>query len=106
MHVSVATVMDIKVEIETSVSARVSWDAINFPGISGYIVYYSLTGNSKRQAEEYVDVPGSSTTTVLIEDLVNGVEYQFTVVALANLNGDEITGPRAMPVVMRIVLEG
>ncbi len=60
----------------------------------------------KRQAEQSVDVPGSSATTVLIEDLVNGVEYKFTVVVLANLNGDEITGPRAMPVVMRIVLAG
>ena len=99
-------VMNIRVEIETSSSARVSWDAINIPGISGYIVYYSLTGNRKRQAEQSVDVPGSSATTVLIEDLVNGAEYQFTVVALANLNGDEITGPRAMPVVMRIVLAG
>ncbi len=51
-------------------------------------------------------VPGSSATTVLIEDLVNGAEYQFTVVALASLNGNEITGPRAMPVVMRIMLAG
>ncbi len=99
-------VMNIRVEIVTSTSARVSWDAINFPGISGYIVYYSLTGNRKRQAEESVGVPGSSSTTLLLEDLVNGAEYQFTVVALANLNGDELTGPRAMPVVMRIVIAG
>ncbi len=97
--------MNIRVEIETSSLARVSWDAINIPGISGYVVYYSLTENRKRQlqAEESVDVPGSSATTVLIEDLVNGAEYQFTVVALASLYGD---GPRAMPVVMRIVLAG
>ncbi len=33
---------------------------------------YSLTENRKRQAEESIDVPGSSATTVLIEDLVNG----------------------------------
>ncbi len=104
--VSVAMVMNIRVEIVTSTSARVSWDAINFPGMSGYIVSYSLTGNRKRQAEQSVDVPGSSATSVVIEDLVNGSEYQFTVVALANLNGDEIIGPRAMPVVMRIVLAG
>ncbi len=96
-------VMNIRVEIETSSLARVSWDAINIPGISGYVVYYSLTENRKRQAEESVDVPGSSATTVLIEDLVNGAEYQFTVMALASLYGD---GPRAMPVVMRIVLAG
>ncbi len=98
-------VMNIRVEIVTSTSARVSWDAINFPEITGYIVYYSLTGNRKRQAEQSVDVPGSSVTTVLIEELGNGAEYQFTVVALANLNG-EITGSTVMPVVMRIVLAG
>ncbi len=34
-------VMNIRVEIETSSSARVSWDAINIPGISGYIVLQS-----------------------------------------------------------------
>ncbi len=70
------------------------------------MVHYIKAGNKKRQAEESVDVTGSSATTVLIEDLVNGAEYQFTVVALAILNGDEITGPRAMPVMMRIVLAG
>ena len=99
-------VMNIRVEIETSTSARVSWDVINLPGISGYIVYYSLTGNRKRQAEQSVDVPGSSATTVLIEDLVNGAEYQFTVVALANLNGVNISGSRAMPIVVPIMLPG
>ncbi len=29
-------------------------------GITGYIAYYSLTGNRKRQAGESVDVPGYS----------------------------------------------
>ncbi len=56
-------VMNIRVEIVTSTSARVSWDAIDLHEILGYIVYYSLTGNRKRQAEESVDVPGSSATT-------------------------------------------
>ncbi len=97
-------VMNIMVEIETSTSARVSWDAIDFPGITGYIVYYGLTGNRKRQAEQSMDVPGSSANMVLIEDLVNGAEYQFTVVALANLDGASISGSRAMPIVMLIVL--
>ena len=51
-----------------------------------------------------MDVPGSSATTVLIEDLVNGAEYQFTVVALANLDGANISGSRSMPIVMPIML--
>ncbi len=97
-------VLDTRVEIVTSTSARVSWDTIDFFEISGYIVYYSLTGNRKRQAEKSVDVPGSSATTVLIEDLVNGAEYQFTVVAVSNLNGANISGSRAMPIVMTIIV--
>ncbi len=97
-------VMNIRVVIVTSTSARVSWDVINLPGISGYIVYYSLTGNRKRQAEQSVDVPGSSANMVLIEDLDYGAEYQFTVVALANLDGASISGSRAMPIVMLIML--
>ncbi len=70
------------------------------PGITGYIVYYSLRANRNKQAEQSVDVP------VLIEDLVNGAEYQFTVVALANLNGANISGSRAIPIVMPIMLPG
>ncbi len=97
-------VMNIMVEIVTSTSARVSWDAIDFPGITGYIVYYSLTGNRKRQAEQSVDVSGSSANMVLIEDLVNGAEYQFTVVALANLDGANISGLSATSIVMPIML--
>ncbi len=96
--------MNIRVEMVTSTSARVSWDAINFPGITGYIVYYSETGNRNKQAEQSVDVPGSSATTVLIEDLVNGAEYKFTVVSLANLDGANISGSRAIPIVMPIML--
>ncbi len=94
-------VMNIMVEIVTSTSARVSWDAVDFPGISGYIVYYSLRANRNKQAEQSVDVPGSS---VIIEDLVNGAEYQFTVVALANLDRANISGSRAIPIVMPIML--
>ncbi len=98
--------MNIRVEIETSTSTIVSWNAIDLPEITGYIVYYSLTGNRKRQAERSVDVSGSSATTVLIENLAKIAEYQFTAVAVANLDGAEILGPRAMPVVMRIVTSG
>ncbi len=43
---------------------------------------------------------------MLIEDLVNGAEYQFTVVALANLDGANISGSRAIPIVMPIMLPG
>ena len=110
MHVTIITVlvamvMNVRVEIVTNTSARVTWDAIIFPEITGYIVYYSQTGNRKRQAEQSVEVPGSSSTTVLIKDLVNGVVYQFTVVAVTNLNGAEIASPRTtMPISMRIML--
>ncbi len=63
-----------------------------------------LTGSLAASQADYG--PGKAVTTVLIEELGNGAEYQFTVVALANLNGDEITGSTVMPVVMWIVLAG
>ncbi len=89
MNVSVAMVMNIRVEMVTSTSARVSWDTINMPGISGYIVYYTKAGNSNEQS---VSFAGSSAATV----------YQFASVAVQNLNGIEILGPRPAPLIMRI----
>ncbi len=99
MNVSVAMVMNIRVEMVTSTSARVSWDAINIPGISGYIVYYTKAGNSNEQS---ISVAGSSAATVLIENFDGGAVYQFASVAVQNLNGIEILGPRPAPLIMRI----
>ena len=93
---SIALVMNVEVEVVSDTSVRVLWDSVDIPEITGYTVYYSQTGNRKRQSEESVTVP-SSDNSVVIEGLLNNVEYQFQVVAIAELDGDVITGQRSSP---------
>ena len=82
-------------------SVKVSWDRIIIPEITGYTVYYSQTGN--RQSEEVSVTVPSSADSALIEGLVVNVEYQFQVVAVAELEGGGVVmGQRSM--VTRIVL--
>ena len=87
-------VTGVMVEQLTATSVRVSWDEIPVDGIT-YRVYYSQTG---RQSEEFITVP-SSDSSVVIEGLLNNVEYQFEVVAIAELDGDVIMGQRSMLIV-------
>ena len=83
-------VVNVKVELVTDMSVRVSWDLLDIPKITGYIVYYSQTGNTRS-----VNVT-SSTNSVAISGLVNNVEYQFQVAAIAELNGDRAIGERSI----------
>ena len=87
--------MNVEVEVVSDTSVRVSWDSVDIPEITGYTVYYSQTGNRKRQSEESITVP-SSDNSVVIEGLLNNVEYQFQVVAIAELDGDVIIGQRSL----------
>ena len=87
--------MNLEVEVVSDTSVRVSWDSVDIPEITGYTVYYSQTGNRKRQSEEFVTVPNSD-NSVVIEGLLNNVEYQFQVVAIAELDGDVIIGQRSL----------
>ena len=79
----------IMVEVVSATSIQVSWDRLDIPEISGYIVYYSQTGNS----EMATTVP-SSKNSVTIDGLLTDVEYQFQVVAVAELDGDVVMGER------------
>ena len=90
-----ALVMNLEVEVVSDTSVRVSWDSVDIPEITGYIVYYSQTGNRKRQSEESITVP-SSDNSVVIEGLLNNAEYQFQVAAIAELDGDVIMGQRSL----------
>ena len=81
--------MNVVVEVVSDTSVRVSWNIVDIPEITGYTIYYSQTGNRKRQSEESITVP-SSDNSVVIEGLLNNVEYQFQVVAIAELDGDVI----------------
>ena len=56
-------------------------------------VYYSQTGNRKRQSTEMS--MDSTTNSVDIDGLDSNVEYQFQVVAIAVVNGQTIEGERS-----------
>ena len=79
-------VMNVEVEIPSATSVKVSWDRLDIPEITGYIVYYS-----QRQTDitEHIF---SHENYVTIDNLLTDVEYQFEVVAVAELDGDVITG--------------
>ena len=55
--------------------------------ITGYIVYYS-----QRQRDITENNIFSHENSVIIDNLLTDVEYQFEVVAVAELDGDVVTG--------------
>ena len=77
-------------EVVSATSIQVSWDRLDIPEITGYIIYYGQTGNS----EMVTTVPGSE-NSVTIENLLTDVEYQFQVVAVAELDRDVLMGKRS-----------
>ena len=77
-------------EVVSATSIQVSWDRLDIPEITDYMVYYSQTGNSEK-----VTTVSSSENSVTIENLLTDVEYQFQVVAVAELDGDVVTGERS-----------
>ena len=82
-----AKVMNVEVDITSATSVRVSWDRLDIPEITGYIVYYS-----QRQRDITENNIFSHENSVIIDNLLTDVEYQFEVVAMAELDGDVVTG--------------
>ena len=88
-----AVVMNVQVEELTSTSVRVSWDRIDIMEITSYTVYYSATGS--RRNEKSITV-ASSQNSVMIDNLLSDVDYQFQVAAVAFLYGDvRVKGQRS-----------
>ena len=83
-------VMNVEVEVISAGSVRVSWDSLDIPEITCYIVYYSQTGNTQS-----VNVT-TSTNSVVIDGLMSNVEYQFQVAAIAELDGERFIGERSI----------
>ena len=81
-----AVVMNVEVEITSATSVRVSWDRLDIPEITGYIVYYS-----QRQTD-ITEHLFSHENSVIIDNILSDVEYHFEVVAVAELDGDVVTG--------------
>ena len=85
-------VVNVEIDIISSTSLRVSWDRLDIPEITRYIVYYNQTGNSEMVAS--VDVSGSE-NSVIIEDLMSNIQYQFEVVGVVEVEGDVVMGERS-----------
>ena len=91
----IVVVMDVRVERERNItSVRVVWERIDVPGITNYTIYYSAVGNRMTQSEQSVTVSGSK-NSIVIMGLLNNVEYQFQVVAIGTVNGQEVVGERS-----------
>ena len=96
-------VMNVIVAVLSDTTVQVSWDRLDVPEVTGYIVYYSQTGNSEMvTAEQSVNISNSN-ASVIIDNLINSTLYQFEVVAVADLNGDVVIGQRS-PTSSTIVL--
>ena len=96
--------MNTMIEIVSSTSVRVSWDRLDIAEIIGYMVYYSQTGNNEMvTSTEWSINVSNSTNFVVVTSLVNSAEYQFEVVAVAELNGEGTVGPRSETITARVV---
>ena len=62
-----AVVMNVEVEISSATSVRVSWDRLDIPEITGYIVYYS-------QRQRDIKHIFSLENSVIIDNLLSDVE--------------------------------
>ena len=82
----------------SATSVRVSWDRLDIPEITGHIVYYSQTVNSIF-TETSVYVP-SSQNSVVIDNLLTNMEYQFQIVATAEFNRETMRGQRSERIVI------
>ena len=80
----------ILLEVVSATSIQVTWDQLDIPEITGFRVYYSQTGNS-----EIIKEVSDSDNSLIIENLLTDVEYQFQVVAVAKLDGEIIIGERS-----------
>ena len=77
-------------EVVSVTSIQVSWDGLEIPELTGYIVYYSQAGNSEMNT-----TISCSENSVTLNNLLTNEVYQFQVVAVAELDGETIMGERS-----------
>ena len=87
----IALVKILEIEVLSGTSVRVSWDRLDTLEITRYIVYYRLTRNCTSPSQSTT----SSEDYLTLNDLVEGAEYQFEVVAVAELYGEVVMGERS-----------
>ena len=93
----------VEVEVTSDTSVRVSWDSLDVPEITGYIVYYQ-SGVINELSVNVSLTTAQPTINITVEGLMNNEEYQFQVVAVAELDGEVIIGQRSVVVTMVVAL--
>ena len=91
---SIAKVQNVLVDVLTLTSIRVSWDRLDIPEITQYLVYYTQTAKMKRQVESLVQVPATA-SFVIINNLATDRQYLFAVQAQVFLDGTIVVGARS-----------
>ena len=91
-------VMNVMVEVINDTSVNVTWDSPE-PNITDYTVYYTQTMVNNAQSLNV-----SNSTQAIVDSLINNEEYQFQVVAVADLNGEVIIGQRSVVVTIVVAL--
>ena len=93
--------MNLKAMVVSSSSVKVSWERPDTARISGYrvmgyAVVYSLIGGSASEEETIMNVQGMiDVNSLKIKHLISGMEYQFQVTVLAEVDGLVIKGGRS-----------
>ncbi len=83
---STAQVSNAEVVVVSGTSIRVSWDPITDPGISGYIILYTSTPDGNDT--QHKNITSTEPLPVLISGLSPGMEYQFQVQAVVEVDGE------------------
>ena len=84
--------MILELEVLSASLVNVTWERLDTSLIAGYIVYYSPTEND---GEEKSSNLSSLQNSAIVSDLTTDVEYQFEVVAVAELDGEVVFGERS-----------
>jgi hypothetical protein len=98
-------VMNVKVEVLSAGSVRVSWDSVEIPQpslymLQAYVVNYTLIGTGSRAFMMTVPI---SITSALIEGLAYNMPYQFQVLVSVDIKGEVFLVPD-VSTVARIVV--
>ena len=90
-----AKVQNVLVGVLSLTSVIVSWNRLDTPEITQYLVYYTQTAKRrKRQVESLVQLSATA-CSVVISGLTSGRQYLFEVQAQVTLNGTVIVGPKS-----------
>ena len=95
-------VNNVAVTVLNATSVSVSWDLLPLTVVNQYIIFYSQTGNRKRQTTESNVIVSNVFRSVVITGLTTGAEYQFQVVGQVFMGGRTINGMRSGMLVLTV----